>query len=142
MNIYYIKILSMSLTINNVYSTLRECIRNKMPGDYVFKINNFNSLNAAFNGMHNTIGLIIKDIDTNINYTKYNFKLNSPYLLIDEYCDVEDMSDLDENDNETDIYILYNKYWYLNLLDKIIIKIIKKNTENNLYIKVYRCYAT
>jgi hypothetical protein len=132
----------MSLTINNIYGTLRECIRNKMPGKYVFAINNNNSLNVAFSGMHNTIYLIIKDIDANINYTKYNFKLNSPYLLIDEYCDIEDMNGCDEDDKKVDIYILYNKYWYLNLLDKIIIKIVKNNSDNSLSIRVYRCYAT
>jgi hypothetical protein len=128
----------MSLTVNNIYATLCDCIRNKMPGKYVFAINNHNSLYAAFNGMHNTIGLIIKDIDCNINYTKYNFKSNSPYLLIDDYYNIEDMGE----SQETNIYILYNKYWYLNLLDKIIIKVVKNNAENKLYIRLYRCHAT
>lgn len=125
----------MSLNINNIYNKLYESIKSLKEGSFVFKIYNINALNAAYNGIQDTIKLIINDIDNNINLKKLN-------LDTDYDHDIMFILDIIESINVFDninckIFILTNKNWYLSMLNNLIIIINKNNIENTLNILIY-----
>lgn len=117
----------MTLTINNIYYTLYGSIKSKKEGNYTFEIYNDNALETAYNGMHNTIKLLIKDIDKNIELIENNSNILND---IKKY-----IIDRDDNDTNVKIFVLQNKLWYISLLLNLIIKI-KKN-KHNIQISIY-----
>ena len=116
----------MTLNINNIYEKLNESSRCNIEAKYIFVINNNNALNTAFDGINNTINILIKNIDKNIEIIDnklYNFNDTDEY---DEEFNI--------NDKNIKVFVLQNKNWYIKLLSNIVIKIKKSN--NRLYINI------
>ena len=104
-----------NLGVNNIYTTIFECINKKISNIYEFKIYNINALDAAFNGITNTLLHIINIIDKNIIIENYIY----------------------DKDSNTKIYYLIQKFWYLSFISNCKIFVKKRNNNILLYCKYY-----
>ena len=104
-----------NLRVNNIYNTIFECINKKISNIYEFEIYNNNALDAAFNGITNTLLHIINIIDKNI--------------IIE--------NDIHDKDSNTKIFVLNNKFWYLSFISNCKIFVKKRNNNILLYCKYY-----